>query len=101
MATISVNASTLPSIPTAAARGMLDDPAAMKTLSPTLANAIPAIAPTIDSTRLSAMNCRISRPRPAPSAARNASSLCRPSARISSRLARFAQAMSSTNPTAA
>ena len=46
------------------------------------------------------MNCRSSRQRPAPSAVRTANSLCRDSARASSRLARFAQAMSSTNTTA-
>ena len=43
------------------------------------------------------MNWRISRQRPAPNAARSASSLCRDSARIRSRFARFAHAMSSTN----
>ncbi len=47
------------------------------------------------------MNWRSSRPRPAPSAVRTANSRCRVSARASSRFARFAHAISSTNPTAA
>ena len=47
------------------------------------------------------MNWRSSRPRPAPSAVRIANSRCRVSARASSRFARLAQAISSTNPTAA
>jgi hypothetical protein len=41
------------------------------------------------------------RARPAPSATRSAISRCRPSDRASSRFATFAQAMSSTNATAA
>ena len=46
------------------------------------------------------MNWRSSRPRPAPSAVRTANSRWRVSARASSRFARFAHAISSTNPTA-
>ena len=44
--------------------------------------------------------CRISRIRPAPKAARTASSRLRETARVSSRFARFAQAISNTNPAA-
>ena len=48
----------------------------------------------------SVINCRTIRPRPAPIAVRIAISRDRPAARVSSRLATLAQAMSSTNVTA-
>ena len=53
------------------------------------------------STRPSVSSCRNSRPRVAPSAVRTAYSRARESARATSRFARFAHAISSTNPTAA
>ena len=53
------------------------------------------------STALSATQCCSSRPRDAPSALRMASSRLRASARATSRLIAFAQAISSTQPTAA
>ena len=53
----------------------------------------PATPPTKDSRTLSVNNWRTSRPRDAPSAVRTATSLLRPSARDSSRLARLALAM--------
>ena len=65
------------------------------------ATASPKATPTNDSNRLSTINCRISRNRPAPSANRTAISLCRPVARAISRLATFAHAISSTSPTIA
>jgi hypothetical protein len=51
-------------------------------------------------TTLSASSCRMSRPGPAPRAARTASSGRFASPRISNRFATFALAMSSTSPTA-
>ena len=56
--------------------------------------------PATPSTRLSASSWRIRCPRPAPSAARIASSRRRPVARAMSRLETFAHAISRTSPTA-
>ena len=56
--------------------------------------------PATASTRLSVSSCRISRPRPAPSAVRTAISRRRAAPRATSSPATFAQAISSTNPTA-
>ena len=59
-----------------------------------------ATTPPIDaSTRLSVSSCATTRPRPAPSAARTASSRVRPVAWARSRLATLAQHISNTNPT--
>ena len=60
----------------------------------------PSAPPTPASSRLSVISCRIMRSRPAPIAVRTASSRRRPSARASSRFARFAQAISSTHAAA-
>ncbi len=62
------------------------------------ANADADAPPATASSVLSVSSCRTSRPRPAPSAARIASSRSRPSIRASVRLATFAQAISSTSP---
>ena len=59
----------------------------------------PSTPPIVESTRLSVSSCRITRRRPAPSADRIASSRVRTVARASSKLATFAQHISSTNPT--
>ena len=64
-------------------------------------SANPAPAPASDSSRLSASNWRTSRPRPAPIETRTAISCDRLDARASRRLATFAHAISSTNPTIA
>ena len=61
--------------------------------------AMPRAPPMTESTRLSVSSCRPMRRRPAPSAARTASSRARTLARAMSRLATFAQQMSSTKPT--
>ena len=58
----------------------------------------PATPPTRPSMTLSASSSYAIRPRLAPSAARTASSCCRPSARTSSRFATLAHAISSTMP---
>ena len=62
--------------------------------------AAPTAPPISASSTPSVRNCRSSRQRPAPSADRIANSFCRDSARASSRLARLAHAISSTNATA-
>ncbi len=59
----------------------------------------PSTPPIIESARLSVRSWRISRRRPAPSAARSDISRLRETARASWRLATFAHAMSSTTPT--
>ena len=61
----------------------------------------PATAPSTLMTRLSVRSCATRRPRDAPSAVRTANSRWREAPAASSRLARFAQAISSTSPTAA
>ncbi len=68
-------------------------------LVPIAASAMPQAPPATDSSRFSVTSCFTSRPRPAPAAARSASSFCRPTPATSSRLATFAQPMSRTKPT--
>ena len=65
------------------------------------ASAAPRAAPINDNSRLSVNNCRMTRPRPAPSARRTAISVERDVPRASRRPATFAHAISSTAPTAA
>ena len=86
---------------TSLVRGRLVGYARISACTPTRASNRPSAPPAIDSSTPSVMNCRSSRPRLAPSAVRTANSRCRASARASSRLARFAHAISSTRPTAA
>ncbi len=74
--------------------------AALKKSIPILATTRPAAAPTTESTRASASSCDTVRHRLAPSAVRIATSFDRMRVRASSRLATFAQAMSSTPNTA-
>ena len=68
-------------------------------LVPIAASAMPKAPPASDSSRFSVTSCFTSRPRPAPAAARSASSFCRPTPATRSRLATFAQPMSRTKPT--
>ena len=95
-----VNARTRPSSATSPARG--SDVPNESTMSPVvqLAARNPTAPPASASTVLSTRSCWMIRPRPAPTAARIASSRARPSTRAKSRFARFAQAISSTHPTA-
>ena len=65
-----------------------------------IAPSSPAAPPSEESTRLSTSICRSRRARLAPSAVRTAISFWREAARASSRLATFADAISSTQPTA-
>ena len=64
-----------------------------------ISQASPSAPPAMPSSTLSSSNSRAIRPQPAPSAARIASSCCRPSARTSSRFATLAHAINSTMPT--
>ena len=64
------------------------------------ASATPTAPPVRPSSRLSVSSWRTSRPRPAPMAARNASSRSRTDARASSRFATLVHAISSTHATA-
>ncbi len=61
----------------------------------------PTRPPAAARTRLSVNVCRIRRPRPAPSARRTAISFCRAEARLRSRFATLAHAISRTRPTIA
>ena len=70
------------------------------TSSDTAASARPAAAPAAARTRLSVRSCRASRARLAPRAVRTAISELRRVARIRSRFATFAHAISVTSPTA-
>ena len=92
--------STVPSRPIASSRGMLPGidrprrPAARPARSSS-----PATPPSRPSSTLSVSSWRTSRCQLAPSAVRTAISFCRPVARVSSRLATFAHAISSTSVT--
>ena len=74
----------------------MSDGATLRIAAP---SATPSAPPRSDSTRLSVSSWRTIRRRPAPSADRTASSRSRAVARASSRLATFAQQISSTKPT--
>ena len=95
-----VKASTRQSTPTSPSRGMLAGPIAISARVAQNATTSPATPPARPSTTLSARNCCTSRQRPAPSAARTATSRVRPLARASSRLATFTQATRRTSVTA-
>ena len=68
---------------------------------PSTPSASPMTPPITDSSTLSVSSCRMMRPRPAPIAARSATSRLRAVARTSSRLATLAHAISRTKATAA
>jgi hypothetical protein len=82
-------------------RGSHDGAIATSTLTPSHASATPKIPPKKESSRLSVRNWRKMRPRPAPRAARIATSVWRDAARANSSAATLAQAINNTNPTAA
>ena len=89
-------ASTLRSAPGASAIGRVVGTRAAATGMIATASPAPAMPPTADNARLSVSTWRARRLGRAPIARRIASSRCRETPRASSRLARFAQAMSST-----
>ncbi len=68
---------------------------------PKVANAVPAIAPSVAITAASVSSWRAMAPRLAPTARRIESSRRRATARSSAMIATFTQAMSSTEPAAA
>ena len=98
--TTSVKPSTVASMPTSLARVVKRAVKATSRSRPAAASPRPITPPMIASSVLSVSSWRTSRPRPAPSAARIASSRLRRSMRESIRFATLAQAISSTQPTA-
>src|SRR5215813_5862474 len=72
---------------------------ATSALLPHMAKSTPTTPPRPASSTLSVNNCRINRPRPAPTASRTVISALREVARASNRLATLAQAISSTSAT--
>ena len=103
--TAAVKASTRQSTPTSApCSPMRGSPAVLMVSSariPRMPSTSPIAPPTTESATLSVSNWRMIRPRPAPIAARMATSRLRAVARTSSRFATLAQAIRRTNATAA
>ena len=85
---------------TSASRGTLVGASVCSRSTPHAAMSSPATPPRAPSRTLSVSICRMSRARPAPRAPRIASSFCREAARVNSRLATLAQAISNTKQTA-
>ncbi len=96
--TARVNASARESMAISSRRGRVAGPCATRKRSPAWASPSPSTPPSSPSTTLSMSSPRTIRPRPAPSAARTASSCCRPSALTSNRLATLAHAITITMP---
>ncbi len=99
MASANINAAG--STVTSLRRGRSSGASASSALTPQRAMITPPVPASSASTTLSVSICRISRTRPAPTAARTTSSRPRAVARASSRFATLAHAINSTNPTAA
>ena len=99
--TATVNAAMRRSRPGDTKLGNVTGLCAISTATDARARSRPIAAPMSVSTQPSVISCRSSRARPAPSAVRTAISRRRASDRAISRLATFAQAISSTNATAA
>ena len=87
-------------MPICATRGTPSGMDVRRTLIAHHASSTASTVPIVDSSTLSTISCRMSRQRPAPSAARIPTSRSRVVARASSRFATFAQAISRTMPTA-
>ena len=96
----SEKSSTRPSIATSSVRGSWPRLSNSKNRVPNQAMTSPSMPPASARTMLSVNSCLTSRPRPAPRAARIATSCWREPARASSRLATLTHAMSNTNATA-
>ncbi|MCG3162511.1 MAG: hypothetical protein JMDDDDMK_03770 [Acidobacteria bacterium] len=99
-ASAQANNNTRPSTFTGFSRGKLPCSSRNNTFTPKLAINAPAPAAVIVNSRFSTINCRATRQRPAPNAARTANSRCRAVSCASSKLAAFAQATSNNKPTA-
>jgi hypothetical protein len=95
-----VKTKTLASHPTGLKRGMPSGRSASSPFMLKATRAAPTAPPARLSTTLSTTNCRMRRPRVAPSAVRTASSRSRSLVRPSRRLATLTQATRSTKPTA-
>ena len=95
-----VNASTGRSTLMCCSRGNISGTTPRRARTLQTASSRPSEPPAMASTRLSVSNWRTMRLRPAPSATRTAISFSRVAARASSRLARLAQAINSSRPTA-
>ena len=99
-----VNSTTFPSMPSTEPVWPSRGKPAVLTVSsariPRYPATRPSAPPANDSIKLSVSSCCMMRQRPAPSATRTASSRRRPVARINSKFATFAHAISSTKPTA-
>lgn len=95
-----VNSKILTSSPISSARGKASGIALIAVRVAHTAKSNPAAPPAQARRMLSVSNCLMARPCVAPSAARIANSRARPVERARSKLATFAQAISSTNPTA-
>ena len=87
-------------MPTSATRGRSAGSQALNAVMPEKARATPSAPPASPSTSASVTSCRASRPRPAPSAVRTASSRDLAVARTSIRFATFTQAIRNTSETA-
>ena len=98
METISVKMSAWSSTWNSRKRGIYPGTSVLNNLTPAAATNSPPTPPRQASVKLSVNNCRISRIRPAPSAARTASSCCLRSVRARVRFATLAQTISNTNP---
>jgi hypothetical protein len=95
-----VNASTAGYTAISARRGKSLGPMRTRASTPSCASSQPSAPPAAPNTKLSTSNALAIRARPAPSAARTASSWRRASARTSMRFAMLAHAISSTAPIA-
>ncbi len=96
----SVNRSAAGFTPACPAASRFCGPSATSASTPQCASSSPVAPPAAASSRLSVSSWRMSRRRPAPSAARSAISLRRPAARVIWRFATLTHAMRSTDPTA-
>ena len=100
MVTVRPKANTVASRRIAPTRGSPGGLRATSARTPASATIIPTAPPISASSRLSVSTCRVSRPCPAPSAARIANSPRRCAPRASSRLVTFTHAMARTSVTA-
>ena len=99
--TPNAKANTVPSTAMESTRGSSGGLSAMSARTPSIATTMPSTPPNAARSMLSVSSCRISRPRPAPSAVRSANSPRRWTPRARSRFVTFTQAITSTSVTAA
>ncbi len=97
---VNANSNTRASTATSSMRGVPGGVSARSTSTPQYASTTPVAPPTAPSATLSVSSCLRIAPRPAPIAARSATSRSRPPARASSRFAMLTHAITSSRPTA-